>query len=133
MGSVYYVDFENVHFEGLVGIERLKSDDKVLIYCREIDVDVIKRKLSKNNASVRCCIVNDYSKNALDFELISDLFNSDFEGVKYIISKDKGFDAAIHRGMRKNNLIFRMTSISNNKLETFFEAYGKGCKEVILQ
>ncbi len=133
MSSVYYVDFENVHFDGLRGVERLNVEDRVLIYCRENDVEVIRRCLHKTKASVKCCIVNDFSRNALDFELISDLFKSDFEGVKYIISNDKGYDAAIHRGMRNGNLIFRRTSIKDNTFETFFETFGEGCKEVVIQ
>ena len=74
-----------------------------------------------------------FQKMSLDFELISDLFKNDFEGVKYIISNDKGYDAAIHRGMRKRNLIFRRTSLIDNNFETFFEPFGEGCKEVVIQ
>ena len=128
--AFYYVDFENVHFNGLKGVDELDSDDQVLIYCREKDVDVIRRCMCKTRASVKCCIVNDVSKNALDFELISDLFGNDYDGIKYIVSNDKGYDAAIHRGMRNNNLIFRRTSMKKNTFETFFEVYGEGCREI---
>ena len=132
MGSVYYVDFENVHYDGLKGIEKLDSKDQVLIYCRENDLEHIKREIHKTKAKVCCRIVNGVSKNALDFELLTDLFMSKFDGVKYVISNDKGFDAAVNRGMRNNNLIFRKKSIKSTSFETRFSYYGDGCKEVVI-
>ena len=65
--ALYYVDFENVHFDGLKGIERLNIEDQVLIYCRESDVKAIRRGLRKTKASIKCCIVNDFSKNVSGF------------------------------------------------------------------
>ena len=133
MGSVvYYVDFENVHFEGIRGIEELDEEDLVLIYCREDDVNRIKNHIGKTKASVRCRIVSGVSKNALDFELITDLFMSKKEGLKFIISKDKGFDAAINEGKRNNVLCFRKTSIKGSRFETFLEFYGEKSKEYVL-
>ena len=57
---------------------------------------------------------------------------SKFDGVKYVISNDKGFDAAVNRGMRNNNLIFRKKSIKSTSFETRFSYYGDGCKEVVI-
>jgi hypothetical protein len=133
MGIVYYIDFENVHFNGLKGIEELEKEDSVLIYCRKPDIARIKQYLPTTKAKVKCCLVEGVSKNALDFELISDLFMAKRSGLKIIISNDKGFDAAIIRGMKNNILCFRKKTIRGTKFETFMEAYGETCKEVVLQ
>ena len=115
----YYIDFENVRLNGLKG---------------KTDIGRIKTALYGVNikASVTCRIVNSVSKNALDFELISDLFMSRSKCMKVIISKDKGFDAAINEGKRNNVLCFRKTSIKGSRFETFLEFYGEKSKEYVL-
>lgn len=126
---VIYVDFENVHLSGLDGIENLSSKDKVYIYCRDCDVLRIKSLLKgkKIKSSVECRIVQGKTKNALDFELISDLFSDQRSRMKIIVSKDKGYDAAIDRGLRNGRLIFRKKSLNQKGFETSLESLNDGC------
>lgn len=91
----YYIDFENVQLNGLKGIEELEKKDKVLIYCRETDIGRIKTALYGVDIkpSIICRIVNCVSKNALDFELISDLFMSRSKCMKVTGGKRLGKEA----------------------------------------
>lgn len=123
--AFYYVDFENVQLRGLKGLETLEKGDKVFIFCRETDVNRIRSALKgiSVKASVCCRIVNCDTKNALDFELISDLFVDRCRCMKIIISKDKGFDAAVQRGLRNGILCFRRENIEELGVSGFWNYY----------
>lgn len=115
MASYYFVDFENVHLQGLEGIESLRRSDKVVIFCRKEDINKIKMYLSKKDvtASVEGYIVTETTKNAMDFNLVSDLFSRKRRGgFVYIISKDKGFDVASNYALSHSILCKRCTRIS---------------------
>ena len=131
----YYIDFENVQLRGLRGIEEIEKKDKVLIYCRETDIGRIKTALYGVNikASVTCRIVNSTSKNALDFELISDLFMSRSKCMRVIISKDKGFDAAIQKGLREGVLCFRSETMEKVNVSDFWYYFKESGKEYVLR
>ena len=132
MACIYLVDYENVNLNGLNGINELDKKDLVYIYCRENDVNRIRNYLieRKIKTNVICKIVNGISRNALDFELISDMFmNLKKDGMKIIISHDKGFDAAINRGMCSGFLCFRQNFIGEKGFETSFSYYGEKLKE----
>lgn len=130
--ALYYVDFENVHAEGLKGIEDLDRKDEVRIYCREMDVKGIEIRLKqkKIKALVKCVIVRCRTKNALDFELISDLFMEKKDELRFIVSKDKGYDVAIERGLRNGILCFRKISINDASFLLGIEYYRKECSDV---
>ena len=132
--ALYYVDFENVHTGGLKGIEELCRKDEVYIHCRETDVKRIESNLMKKNvkASVKCKIVDGVTKNALDFELLSDLFMSKKHDIRIIISKDKGFDAAIRKGIRNKLLCVRKEYIDEREFPPFLEEYGINNREHII-
>ena len=133
--AIYYVDFENVQLNGLEGLETLEKGDKVFIFCREMDVNRIRSALKgiSTKASVCCRIVNCVSKNALDFELISDLFMSRSKCMKVIISKDKGFDAAIQKGLREGVLCFRSETMEKINVSDFWLYFKESGKEYVLR
>ncbi len=130
--AFYYVDFENVHTGGLNGIEELCRKDEVYIYCRETDLRKIESYLGKKNtkASVKCKMVDGKTKNALDFELLSDLFVNKKHDIRVIISKDRGFDAAIRRGIRNRILCMRKDYIGRREIPLYLEDYGKRGREI---
>lgn len=132
--AFYYVDFENVQLKGLEGLETLEKGDKVFIFCREMDVKRIRTALKdiQTKASVYCKIVNCATKNALDFELISDLFANRSRCMKIIISKDKGFDAAVQRGLRNGILIFRRENLGELGVPGFWNYYKESSKEYVI-
>ena len=133
--AFYYVDFENVHTGGLKGIEELCRKDEVYVYCREMDVRRIEYYLKDREikASVKCKIVEGVTKNALDFELLSDLFVNKKHDIRVIISYDKGFDVAIRRGIRNRLLCIRKGFIGERELPSYLEDYGIMGKEHIIK
>ena len=133
--AFYYVDFENVQFNGLEGLETLEKGDKVFIFCREMDVNRIRSSLKSisTKAFVCCKIVNCVSKNALDFELIADLFVNKSRCMKIIISKDKGFDAAIQKGLRSGVLCFRSETMGKINVSDFWYYFKDSGKEYVLR
>ena len=101
MQTRIYVDFENVASSGLTGISNLKADDTVIIfYTAAADklrfAEVVEVK--NTEAEVRFRKVENGTKNALDFQLLTILFldQKKEEDAEYIIvSNDRGYDAAI--------------------------------------
>ena len=132
--AIYYVDFENVHIGGLKGAESLYPEDTILVYCRDNDVPVIEEacKKRKVKACIKCCVVTGTTKNALDFELISDLFMDKAEEIRYIISHDKGYEAAVERGLRKGILCFRKENIKDTSFLHSLDFYKTNCREIII-
>lgn len=96
--AIYYIDYENVHNAGLHGVETLTENDCVHIFYKDSDtmqLPVVKCLL-ESKASVRFERVRRTTLNALDFQLLAELFcSADREYENYIISHDKGYDSAI--------------------------------------
>lgn len=96
--NYYLVDFENVKRDGLDGIHLLGEEDKVCIfYSKNADSITFDqhRRIMESKASIEFCKVDVGSKNALDFQLATQLgflIANRAAGQYYIVSKDKGFE-----------------------------------------
>lgn len=95
--TVYLVDFENVRSSGLVGVEQLGPNDKVVIfYSKNADAITfdVHMLLNKSKAELDIFMITKGGRNSLDFQLSTYLGYLVMEN-KYnnivIISKDKGF------------------------------------------
>lgn len=102
----YYIDYENVHNEGLKGVQKLQQQDKLhLFYSIKADtlkIDVV-RQLMECPATICFDKIVNGVENALDFQLITALMcNYSAEEKYYIISRDKGYDAAIEMAGKQN-------------------------------
>ena len=102
----YYIDYENVHNEGLKGVQKLHQEDKLhLFYSIKADtlkIDVV-RQLMECPATICFDKIVNGVENALDFQLITALMcNYSAEEKYYIISRDKGYDAAIEMAGKQN-------------------------------
>ncbi len=102
----YYIDYENVHNEGLKGVYQLQQGDKLtLFYSSKADtlkIDVV-RQLMDCSAEIQFEKIVNGVENALDFQLITALMcNYVPEERYYIISRDKGYDAAIEMAAKQN-------------------------------
>lgn len=112
----YYIDYENVHNEGLKGLSKLVEGDRLnLFYSNKADtlkIDVV-RKLMKCPAEIDFVKILNGVENALDFQLITALMcNYAPEEKYYIISRDKGYDAAIEMANQQDrNTIYRCKDI----------------------
>ena len=96
--SYYLVDFENVKKDGLDGIHKLGKEDKVCIfYSKNADSITFDqhRRLIESKADIELCKVDVGSKNALDFQLATQLgylIANQAADAFYIVSKDKVFE-----------------------------------------
>ena len=97
--EIFLVDFENVHADGLVGIEKLKEDDIVFIF---IPKNQNKLTVPSSVIGHKCKInffkVETGEKNQMDFQIsayfgyLAARFRKSLSSVHfYIVSKDKGF------------------------------------------
>ena len=98
----YFIDFENVHSDGLKGIETLEKFSNInILYSdnsKSMSLEVIE-KAAKNNVKINAYKIV-AGKNALDFQLSSYLgyFIGITESVDcefFIVSKDTGFDCVV--------------------------------------
>ena len=96
--SYYLVDFENVKKDGLDGVHLLHPEDKVCIfYSKNADSITFDqhRRIMESKADIELCKVEVGSKNALDFQLATQLgflIANKAAAQYYIVSKDKGFE-----------------------------------------
>lgn len=96
--NYYLVDFENVKKDGLDGIHMLEEKDMVCIfYSKNADSITFDqhRRIMESKASIELCKVEVGSKNALDFQLATQLgflIANRIAEQYYIVSKDKGFE-----------------------------------------
>ena len=124
--NYYLVDFENVKKDGLDGIHKLGKEDKVCIfYSKNADSITFDqhRRIIESKALIEFCKVEVGSKNALDFQLATQLgyliANKSAEQY-FIVSKDKGFDilSGYWKGRNVNvTLIADITGRSHNQEE----------------
>lgn len=96
--NYYLVDFENVKKDGLDGIHKLEQEDKVcILYSKNADSITFEqhKKIMESKADIELCKVDVGSKNALDFQLATQLgflIANKAADSYYIVSKDKGFE-----------------------------------------
>ena len=96
MGT-YLVDYENVHSDGLNGIQNLSKNDCVVVFysnsAGRIDIDV----LVNIKAKIKFVKAESGTSNALDFQLVTYLCRIAKRRKKYfIVSADKGFTPVIN-------------------------------------
>ena len=101
----FLIDYENVGISGLAGIERLTTDDQIIIFYSDKAQSItfeLYEKLQSSAAEIDLVKVNNGEKNALDFQLSSVLGymlceNQQLknpENTEYhIISHDKGYNS----------------------------------------
>lgn len=121
----YFIDFENVHSDGLNGIEAIEtgSDVRVLYSdnCKNISLEVLE-KATKNQVVLSACKTM-VGKNALDFQLATLLgyvigSNKENNDEFIIVSKDTGFDAVVEFWKQQNIKITRICSLDEKAEDT---------------
>jgi len=128
--NYYYIDFENVKTAGLKGMDSLPSCDTVKIFAKggsdQLKFNDIKT-LMACKATVAIEDVVTGTKNALDFQLLTDLM---IDCVKragmspapkfIIISADHGYNPAITQMKKRSvNNVFRAVSIKDAESGNF--------------
>ncbi len=104
--AAYYVDYENVGSNGLLGLEKLTKEDRLILFFSD-HADTIKMEIVQALMKTPCQIefykIERGTQNALDFQLITMLYTVETgKEPCYIISKDNGYDASIKMAQRLN-------------------------------
>lgn len=120
----YFIDFENVHSEGLKGISEIEQGAVVyLLYtetCKNISLDILE-SADTRGIKIHPIKVAVGSKNALDFQLSSLLgyfigTNKPNEGDEYvIISNDAGYDVVVNFWDKRKVKILKAGNFSESK------------------
>lgn len=88
--STYLIDYENVHVNGLAGLDDKTSSDNIIIFysanCNSLSFE-LHRQLGETSANIEYIKIEGTGKNSLDFQLVSYL--------GYLIAKDPGGEFAI--------------------------------------
>lgn len=99
--SVFLIDYENVNYNGLDGIETLGNDDEVALFysskASSIPLELTIR-ISQSKASFRYLKVKRTGKNYLDFQLsaLSGYIVATSSQTEFVvISNDTGFDSVL--------------------------------------
>lgn len=134
----FYIDYENVHNEGLKGVERLTPDDTMYLFYSDkadtLKIDVVQ-KLLATQGNIRFMRIENGVENALDFQLITALMcDYSADNNYYIISRDKGYDAAINMAQQRDRKeIFRCKDINWALKHMNNEAIDESDPEVITE
>lgn len=95
--AIYLIDFENVHSDGLKGIERLAENDICYVFYSEhagVLTFNIHKKIIDSKAKIYYVEAQVGMKNALDFQLVSYLgymIRENQEASYCVISNDRAF------------------------------------------
>lgn len=96
--AIYLIDFENVHSDGLKGIEQLTNKDECYIFYSEhagVLTFNMHKKISESRAKMYYVEAQVGMKNALDFQLVSYLgyMIREKPELNYcVVSNDKAFE-----------------------------------------
>ena len=114
----YFIDYENVHADGFIGVERITENDIVCVMYTErsksISLEFIE-KIGKQNARIESYKAGVGTKNALVFQLSSYMGyviakNSENDAVFYIVSRDTGFDCLVEFWKERNIKVKRIVN-----------------------
>lgn len=118
----YFVDYENVHGEGILHIDELESNVKIFFLysenCKNISLDIIEKACKKDISII--AYKTGIGKNALDFQLSSLLGFVIGTTVKeqdeyIIVSKDTGFDCVVEFWKQRNCVISRICALGESE------------------
>lgn len=105
----FLIDYENVNYAGLEGIEFVKRNDKVVIFYSDVCKFIPYYRFStllESGCDIETCRLVNTGRNALDFYIASkvgEIMSTDTAAVVAIISKDKGYKAVREYWMKRLN------------------------------
>ncbi|MDE6102800.1 MAG: hypothetical protein K2F73_07500, partial [Ruminococcus sp.] len=111
----YLIDYENVHQAGFEGIEKLTSNDCLIVFYTtnaETLTFSLYEKLVSCKAVVQLCKVKCGGKNALDFQLstfLGYILGKNPDSDCHIISNDKGYEY-IRNFWKERNIKIKISS-----------------------
>ena len=135
--AIYMMDYENVGYNGLKGINGLTEKDKVYIFysknANTLTFDV-HEMIMQSSAQIFYYKVNVGKKNALDVQLatyLGYLIAKDPREIYYNVSKDDGFDYVRNFWKQKNIEVKKIVNLSMMEAETEQEEQIKKLMELL--
>ena len=127
MKRIFLVDGDNNINTGLHGIEMLPEEDYVMIFhSRSMEITKFKKRVKDCSAKVDFIESVRAGKNSVDFQITTELgFLSQYEDLRYayIISGDKGYDAAIDYVKRRYSGRFKELERKESIFDCFQMAF----------
>ncbi len=118
--AMYFIDYENVHVDGLKSVSKLTEEDSVCIFYSEKANTLtfgLHRRLLESKAKIEYIKISTGTPNSLDFQLTSilDYKIAKEESDEYVIvSRDKGFDSTVEFWSKKKIAISRVEDIASD-------------------
>ena len=118
--SIYLIDYENVHYSGLNGLEKLTEISTVIIFYTQNAESIpipFFQKFAECKAKIEFYRVECGEKNALDFQLstfLGYILGEDKNADCHIISNDKGYEFVRNFLKTKNIKIEVSSDIAGN-------------------
>ena len=119
----FLVDYENVHADGLNGIQNLSAKDQVIIfYSKNADTMTfdLHNQINRSHGDIQFLKIEAGTKNALDFQLVSYLgylIRQEEKDSFYIVTKDNGYQAVVKFWLGRNIRIGQIADLSKKTLE----------------
>ena len=132
MKKVFLIDGDNNINLGLRGIEMLTEDSYVMIFhSKAMEITKFKKKLAGCRAQIDFIESVRSGKNSLDFQITTELgflsHNKDLESA-FIISCDKGYDAAVDYVKSRYSSKFKELDRKESNFDTFQLAFALKAK-----
>lgn len=114
----YLIDYENVHVNGLVGLEERTKEDMIIIFYSSNSDSLnflLHQKLIQSQAKIEYIKIEGKSKNSLDFHLVSYmgyLLAQNPQEEFVIISKDNGYQGVVEFWKKKKMSISTAYNLS---------------------
>lgn len=121
--NYYFIDYENVHADGFIGVENLDENDIVCVMYTEqskaFSLELVE-KIGRQRARLESYKAGTGAKNSLDFQLASYLGyviakNEGNDSRFYIVSRDTGFNHLVDFWKDRNVTIERVVNFQGDE------------------
>jgi len=121
--NYYFIDYENVHADGFIGIENLGENDVICVMYTEqskvFSLELVE-KIARQRVRLESYKAGTGAKNSLDFQLASYLgyMIAKSEGTDdcfYIVSRDTGFNHLVDFWAERNVTVKRIANFMGDE------------------
>lgn len=121
--NYYFIDYENVHADGFIGIENLGEDDTICVMYTEqskaFSLELVE-KIARQRVKLESYKAGTGAKNSLDFQLASYLgyMIAKSEGTAdcfYIVSRDTGFNHLVDFWAARGTSVTRIANFMGDE------------------
>lgn len=121
--NYYFIDYENVHVDGFIGIENLGENDVICVMyteqCKAFSLELVE-KAARQRVRLESYKAGTGAKNSLDFQLASYLGymiakSESADNCFYIVSGDTGFNHLVDFWANRNVKVKRIVNFAGDE------------------